>query len=250
MRATSVSGAASRAASSRAPAAGHGAVDGGEQAAVARAAGPCASSRLRRVAASIAIDRARGHAAQRLQRRHAALLGQLDIIEQRAGRRELGAAEAAEGVERGDAVEAPSAGGARSRCRTARRARRQRAAASSSRPACRRGRTACRRPAARRREPRQCGAERGLRHRLGLELAGRDIEPGEREFAAAPRRSAPRKLLRARVEQRVLGQRARRDQAHHVALDHRFGAALLGRRRILDLLADRDPEARAISFAR
>ena len=52
-------------------------------------------------------------------------------------------------------------------------------------------------------------------------------------------------IVAARVEQAVLGQGARRDDAHHVAPDHRLGAALLGLGRILDLLADRDLEALA-----
>ena len=47
--------------------------------------------------------------------------------------------------------------------------------------------------------------------------------------------------MRARIEQRLLGERARGDEAHHVAADHRLGPALLGFCRILDLLADRHP---------
>jgi hypothetical protein len=47
----------------------------------------------------------------------------------------------------------------------------------------------------------------------------------------------------ARVEQRFLGDRAGRDQAHDLALHHRLAAALLRLGRVLDLLADRDAVA-------
>ena len=47
--------------------------------------------------------------------------------------------------------------------------------------------------------------------------------------------------MRARIEQRLLGERARGDEAHHVAAHHRLGPALLGLGRVLDLLADRHP---------
>ena len=48
-----------------------------------------------------------------------------------------------------------------------------------------------------------------------------------------------------RIEQRILGDRAGRDDAHDVALDHRLAAALLGLGRVFDLLADGDLEALA-----
>ena len=47
----------------------------------------------------------------------------------------------------------------------------------------------------------------------------------------------------ARIEQGLLGERARGDEAHHVAADHGLGPALLGLCRVLDLLADRHPVA-------
>ena len=81
--------------------AGQGAVDGGEQRALALAGqGLRLSSRLRRVAASISIAAPRASAPRRRQARQPALLGQLDVIDQRAGGGDLGAAEAAEAVER------------------------------------------------------------------------------------------------------------------------------------------------------
>ena len=45
----------------------------------------------------------------------------------------------------------------------------------------------------------------------------------------------------AGIEQRLLGERARCDQAHHVALHHRLGTALSRLGGVLDLLADRHP---------
>ena len=94
------------------------------------------------------------------------------------------------------------------------------------------------------REPRQRRRELGRQQRLGGEVGGREIEPGQRQLAL---RLGERGeiVVAAGVEQRILGQRARRDHPHHGALDHRLGAALLGLGRILDLLAHRDLEALA-----
>ncbi len=50
-------------------------------------------------------------------------------------------------------------------------------------------------------------------------------------------------VVAPRVEQRVLGQRAGRDQPHDVAPHHALAAALLRLGRVLDLLADRDAMA-------
>ena len=49
--------------------------------------------------------------------------------------------------------------------------------------------------------------------------------------------------MRPGVEQALLGQRARRDEAHHVAPDHGLGPALPRLGRVLDLLAHRDAMA-------
>ncbi len=63
------------------------------------------SSRLRRVAASICIDRVGAFAHRRAQQRQAALLGDLEIVDDGAERASSGAAEGAEGIERADTVE-------------------------------------------------------------------------------------------------------------------------------------------------
>ena len=56
-------------------------------------------------------------------------------------------------------------------------------------------------------------------------------------------RDAEQIIVAPRVEQRVFGERAGGDQAHHVAPHHALGAALLRLGRVLELLADRDAVA-------
>ncbi len=51
--------------------------------------------------------------------------------------------------------------------------------------------------------------------------------------------------MAARIQQAVLGQRAWRDDAHHVAPDDGFRSPLLGFSGVFQLLADRDLEALA-----
>ena len=81
------------------------------------------SSRLRRVAASICMTESgatrRGGARCSAPPASPWLLGQRDVIDQRAGGGDLGPAELAEPVERLDAVELLRAGGAPPRCRSA-----------------------------------------------------------------------------------------------------------------------------------
>ena len=75
-----------------------------------------------------------------------------------------------------------------------------------------------------------------------MEGAGGDVEPGEAE---PPLRLAEggEVVVAARLEERVLGQGARRDDADDVAGHHRFVSALAGRCRVLGLLADGHLEA-------
>ena len=86
--------------------------------------------------------------------------------------------------------------------------------------------------------------DRGEVQRLGMEAAGGNVEPGERQRLSRPRQRG-QIVVRARVEQRVLGQGAGGDQADHIARDHRFRAALLGFGGVFGLFADRDTEALA-----
>ncbi len=53
------------------------------------------------------------------------------------------------------------------------------------------------------------------------------------------------KIGGARLQQRIFGQRARRHQAYHLALDHCLGAAAFGVGRVFHLLANCDAEALA-----
>ena len=85
--------------------AGHGAVDDGEQAALALAAEGAAELEVAAGGGVDFQDRAGADARELRQARHLALLGQLDIVEDAAGGGQLGAGEGAEGVERGDLVE-------------------------------------------------------------------------------------------------------------------------------------------------
>src|SRR5262249_43939581 len=60
------------------------------------------------------------------------------------------------------------------------------------------------------------------------ELAGRYVDPGEREPAlvgagAAGAGDGEKVVVAPRIKQRVLGQRSRRDQASHVAAYHALG---------------------------
>ena len=80
------------------------------------------------------------------------------------------------------------------------------------------------------------------------QLAGRDVDGGQRDrrlgavlLGRAEQRGE--EIVRAGIEQRLLGERARRDEPHHVAADHRFRPALLGLGRVLGLLAHGDAEA-------
>jgi len=80
------------------------------------------------------------------------------------------------------------------------------------------------------------------------ELAGRDVDPGEREPAVVLARGAragerQQVVVALRVEQRILGQGAGRHQPGDVAPHHALGPALLRLGRVLELLADGDAVA-------
>ena len=94
-----------------------------------------------------------------------------------------------------------------------------------------------------RRQPHDLAGEVGRRRAADLELAGRDVERGKRGAAPRQRMQGGQIVPLPGVEQRILGERAGRDQPHHVASNHGLGAALAGLGRILELLADRHPVA-------
>ena len=85
------------------------------------------------------------------------------------------------------------------------------------------------------------------------ELAGGNIDPGERELiglvgAGALAGNGGEIVVGAGRQQRVLGQRARRDQPDDAAADDRFRPTLPGLGRVLDLLADGDAIALGDQF--
>ncbi len=79
------------------------------------------------------------------------------------------------------------------------------------------------------------------------EVAGGNVDPGEREVVFGRGGAAARKrqqiIVALGVEQRIFGQRAGRDQPHHVAAHHALAAALSRLGRVLELLAHRDAMA-------
>jgi hypothetical protein len=84
-------------------------------------------------------------------------------------------------------------------------------------------------------EPRQLRAEPGVVRDFGEhETPARDVRPGEPEAALAAR-ERQHEVVAPLLEQRLVAQRARGDDARDAALDQ-----ALGLRRVADLLADRD----------
>ena len=79
------------------------------------------------------------------------------------------------------------------------------------------------------------------------ELAGRDIDPGQREAVLVGGRAGARQrqevIIAAGVEKRILRQRSGRHQPHHVAAHDALGAALARLGRVLELLAHGDAMA-------
>ena len=88
--------------------------------------------------------------------------------------------------------------------------------------------------------------------RRSEQLAGGDVERGKRRTQlrrpspAGARKIAVRKLWARASSRRLLGERAGRNEADHVAPHHRLRPALTRFGRVLDLLAHRNPVALAI----
>ena len=224
---------------------GDGAVDDAEQAALAFAgqgAGELQVAPRRRV------DRHHPggvEAPRRLQPRQLALLRELDVLDQRPAGGELGAAEAAEGVEGGDAeggLEAPlpaaaveAAGGLRSQ---------DILAVAEQLEEFRLLEQAVGDQQLGRFQARELGGEGPRGDRGGEEVAGGHVEPGQRQLA--PRAGEGRQVVvPAGVEQPVLGEGAGGDDPHHRAPHQRLAAAAPGLGGVLDLVADGDAIALA-----
>ncbi len=215
--------------------AGDAAVDGVDQAALAGAlatgenfqAGPrrLVHRQMRRAAAR---DR-------RQQQRQRAAPGVVEIGDQPPGGCQHRAGEAAKAIERGDAVRRLQPGVAAVAGEVARRARD--GIARFTHPAL--GRHHLARP-----QPRQRGAEQLGRAFLQLHPPGRNVASRQADQAAhlAHRRQHIRP---AWFEQRLLGQRPRRDEADDIARHQRLRpAALFGLCRAFDLLGNRHAAAR------
>ena len=187
--------------------------------------------------------RAPGQGARRGEPRQPALLGQLDVIDQRAAGAEFGPAEAPEGVERRhleQRLEAALAGGAVEARRRQWRQRRLPTGEGLEQRGPLEQAVGDQQLAGL--DARQFGGQ-GLRHdRLDVELASRNVEPGERQglAGAANRRQV---VVAASIEQGVLGDGAGGDDAYRGALDQRLATAFPGLGRVLDLFADGDLEA-------
>ncbi len=91
------------------------------------------------------------------------------------------------------------------------------------------------------------GGESGAVARADPKLAGRDIDPGQRQAiligGGAGARQCQEIIVAPRVEERILSQRAGRHQPHHVAAHDALGAALARFGGVLELLAHRDAMA-------
>src|SRR5579883_3240900 len=222
--------------------AGHRAVDGGEQA-------PLAFARQRlsefQIATRGRIDlhnRTDAEATRRLERRHPALLRQRHVIDERTARSELRTGEAAETVQcaRGKhafealasvlAVEA-AVGQRRQDILPLTKLLEQFAALDQ--------------PFGKEYfawlQPRERRTESGGGDRLEPKRAGRKLEPGKGQLAAGIRQRREI-IVAARIEQVLLGYRARRDDTDHRPPDPRLAAALLGVGRLLHLFADGNAE--------
>ena len=227
---------------------GHGAVDGIEQ-----GAAPVSGQRAHQfeIAAGRLIDRHAGPGALAQGRRHRRPLADLrafDIGHARCGGRDLKPCQRAESLagrhceERG---QPPLGGGAVENVARERGYRRQRAPE--------RGKVGLAVKRVRNDdfaglEPRDLGGQRCPVAFGNAEFAGRNIDPGKREAASSsPRQPRARDceqiIVPLRIEERIFGERAGRDQAHDVTPNDAFGAALACLGRILKLLAHGDAVA-------
>ena len=223
----------------------HGAVDRGEQR--ARAFARKRAHQLE-IAAGGLVDqqgRALRLAHRRGERRALAELRALDIGDAGGRGGELEPRQRAEGVAGGDRKvirEPPLGGGAVEHVAGKRRHRRQRAQI---------GRQLgvaverVRHDDLAGLEPRDLGRDAGAVALGDAEFAGGNVDPGERELVR--RRAGPRDrqqiIVAAGIEQRVLGERAGGDQAHHVAPHHALAAAFARLGGVLELLAHGDAMA-------
>jgi hypothetical protein len=218
--------------------AGARAVDGGEQRALALAR---EAAQQLEVAAGGGVDlehRALRQAARGGEARQLAGLGQLHIVDERAGSGELRAREGAEAVERLHAVERFEPAAAVLAVEARGRQRRQRRLPLAEQlEQLRLLHQAIGQQQLARLQAGKRSREVGCLRRLHEEIARRDVEPSEAESAAGIGEGG-QIIVAGGVEQGLLGDRAGRDDTDDLAPHHRLGAALPRLFRILHLLAD------------
>ncbi len=170
------------------------------------------------------------------------LLGQSDIVDEGAGRGELGAAEIAEAVERANPVEIFEAAAGGIALEPGIRQRRQgRLPLGEEFEERRAGQHALGQQDLARHQAGEIAGERGFAGRRKRKPAGRQIEPGKTDLAPGLG-EAGQIIVPARVEQSLFGQGAGGHDADDRPPHRSLPAAPLGFGRILDLVAHRHLE--------
>ena len=229
--------------------AGHGAVDGREQ---ARGAGTLVRAHQLEIGSRRGVDQKqapRRFLARRPHQWRAADLRDLDIGEEAGERRKLRLQELAIGIERGNAELRLQRALAAGRVEMGARDRRERGASLLDDGAERRiaGLIVADQHLAGA-EPGKLAGKVACADRRRQQLAGGNVERGKREtrltaFAHGRAEDRGEEIMRARIEQALLGERARGNEADHVAPHHGLRPALPRLGRVLDLLAHRDAVA-------
>ena len=219
---------------------GHGAVDGRQQRSVAPARQGLGQLQI---APGRGVDlhrAARAFAHRRAHQRQAALLRHVQIIDDGAHRGQFGAGEAAEAVQRLDPIQRTQPPRARIAVEGAGMQvghHRARIADQLLQPGVAGQNLA-------RGQPRQFGGQTrqgAIHHR---KRAGRDVDPSQRALLA-DHHEGRQVIVPPRLQQRFLGQGARRHQPHHVARHDRFRPALLGLGGVLHLFGNGHAETLA-----
>ncbi len=191
-----------------------------------------------------AVGAGRRQAARAREARHTIDLGQRQIVEQRTRGGDFRPARIAKGFQRADAVGAVQALARVFGIEPAGGQRRQDVLELAAQPR----HVVARQKGLRHqqfagRDPLQRGGQQTRAalggQRLHPDLTGGHVQPGQSEFVAHIR-AGREVVVAARVKQRVLAQRARRDDPHDLAPDDGFRAALFRLGRVLHLFAHRD----------
>ncbi len=187
-------------------------------------------------------DRPRRHPPRRFEMRRPALLGEADIIDERAGRGDFRPPEIAEAVERLDPIEGFEAPARPVAIEPGIGERRQGRLPKGEQLEPRRaGQQALGQQNLAGRKAGEIGGQGRFAGRGEREAAGRQIEPGQPQLAAGLGETGEI-VVAAGIEQPFLGQGAGGHHPDHGAAQRSFGAPPPGLGRILDLLANRHLE--------